>query len=35
MEQGDADKMLVVAVKTYCPKYEAQVTKELRDSGEY
>jgi hypothetical protein len=35
MKLADADKMLVAGVKTYCPKFEGQVTKELRDSGEY
>jgi hypothetical protein len=34
-EKGEANELLVMGVKAYCPKLRAQVTKELRAAGEY
>lgn len=34
-EKADAHKVLLMAVDAYCPKYRNQVTKELRESGDF
>jgi hypothetical protein len=35
LKKADADQLLIIGVKTYCPKCEDRVTEELRASGDF